>query len=155
MKARKSQFVLAGFLLALFAIWFLWSTGKEKDDDQRFRQMLRSAEWDGRFGSAEKRLPSLLVRLLQIQRLKSRCLDKARVQEEALLASGYLTNASVTIPNLPVEATNEKSCLAEILRRLRAGVHVDYLSFYMESNRAMVTCRSRDLALVRAAIQNP
>jgi hypothetical protein len=155
MRTRKSQLVLAGCLSALLAIWMLWPAGKEKGDDQRFRHLLRSADWGWRFRSAEKRLPSPLVRLLQVPRLRSRYLEKARVQEEALLASGCLTNTSVTITNLPVTAINEKQCLAEIQGRLRAGVHVDYLSFYMETNRAIVTCRSRDLALVRAAIQNP
>ncbi len=146
--------MLIGCLLSLLAVWVVWPR-KANDDEQRFRQMLSAGNWGWRLRSAERRLPSPLVRLLHISHLKEKCLDKAQSQEEALFASGYLTKASISISNLPVTATNEKLRLAEVQRRLQAGIHADYLSFYMETNQAVVTCRSRDLPLVRAAIENP
>jgi hypothetical protein len=117
--------------------------------------MVRSADWGWRLRSAEKHLPGALVRLLHIVKLESRYFAKAQAQEEALLASGYLTNTVVGITNLPATAADEKSRLVEVQRRVRAGVRIDFLSFYIQSNHAVVTCRSKDLALVRTAIENP
>jgi len=155
MRRRKLHFALAGCLLVLLAVWMLLPPAKEKDDEQRFRQMVRTTEWGWRFHSAQRRLPTALARLLHLPDLRTSFMRKAETEEQALLTSGYLTNASVTISNLPTGAADEKSCLLEVQRRLRGGVHVDYLTFYMESNQAIVTCRSRDLAGLRAAIQKP
>jgi hypothetical protein len=155
MRIRKSHLMLTGCLLGLLAVWVLWPAGRPKDDDQRFRQMVRSADWGWRLRSAEKHLPGPLVRLLHIPKLKSGYMEKAQAQEEALFASGYLTNANITITNLPVTSDDEKSCLAEVQRRLRARARIDFLSFYMRTNQAVVTCRSRDLALVWTALENP
>lgn len=146
--------MLIGCLLGLLAAWVVWPP-KPKDDEGNFRQMVRSADWGWRLRSAEKHLPGALVRLLHIGKLESRCFAQAQAQEESLLASGYLTNMAVGITKLPASATDEKSCLVEVQRRVRAGVRIDFLSCYIQSNHAVVTCRSRDLALVRTAIENP
>ncbi len=154
MKLRRSYLILTGCLLGLLAAWVVWPRDA-KDDDQKFQQMVRSADWGWRLHSAEKHLPGTLVRLLHIPKLEKNYFQKADAQETALLASGYLTNTSIALTSLPSTATNEKSSLLEVQRRLRAGLRTDFLSFYIRSNHAIVTCRSRDLALVRTAIKNP
>jgi hypothetical protein len=127
--------------------------------------MLHAEEWGQRLRSAEKRLPSPLAGLLHVASLKNRYMAKAEAQREALLASGYLTNASITITNMPSTATNAKLCLAELQRRLKGGAHVEFLSFYsahvefssfyVQTNDVVVTCRSRDLIVVWTALENP
>ena len=155
MSRRKFQLVLFGCLLVLLVVWILTPARRGTGDERRFRQMLHAADWGWRFRSAEKRLPSPLARLLHVADLKNRCMGKAEAQQEALLASGYLTNTSITITNMPSTATSEKSCLAELQRRLKAGAHVDFLSFYVQTNDVVVTCRTRDLVVVRTALENP
>src|SRR6266853_2834474 len=100
MRRRKLQLVVLGCLLVLLGGWILRPAGKGTGE-QRFRYMLRATDWGLRLGSAEKRLPSPLVRLLHIVNLKRSCMGEAQAQEEALLASGYLTNTFITITNLP------------------------------------------------------
>ncbi len=155
MSKHRFKIIIVGCLLVVIAVWALRPHQSTIDDEQRFRQMLSAGNWGWRLRSAERRLPNPLVRLLHISNLKEKYLDKAQAHENALFASGYLTKASISISNLPATATNEKLCRVEVQRRLQAGAHADYLSFYMETNQAVVTCRSRDLVLVRAAIQNP
>lgn len=155
MRSRKFQLVFFGCLLVLFLVWILTPGRRGTGDERRFRQMLHAADWGWRLRSAEKRLPSPLARLLHVANLKNRCMLKAEAQQEALLASGYLTNASITITKMPSTATNEKSCIAEIQRRLKAGGHIAFLSFYVQTNDVMVTCRSQDLVVVRTALENP
>jgi hypothetical protein len=152
----KFQIILVGCLLVILAVCMLRDTGDGTGDERRYRQVLRAEVWVGRLNSAQKRLPSPAVRLLHIANLKKSYMDKAEAQAEALLASGYLTNASITITNLPAPAINEKSTLAEVQRRLRTGLRgVPSWSFYMESNRVVITCRSSDLAQIRRAIESP
>lgn len=148
--------MLAGCLLAVLAVWVLGTAVKKTGDEQRYRQFLRAEDWASRLNSAQKRLPSPLVRLLHIANLQTRYEHKAQAQAEALLASGYLTNVSITITNLPPAATNEKSALVEVQRRLRTGLRgVDFWSLYMESNRAVIACRSSDLPIVRRVVESP
>jgi hypothetical protein len=155
MRRPKFQLVLFGCLLVLLVVWILTPARRGTGDERRFRQMLHAADWGWRLRSAEKRLPSPLARLLHVANLKNRCMGKAEALQEALLAAGYLTNASITITNMPSTATHEKSCLAEFQRRLKAGAHVVFLSFYVQTNEVVVTYRSRDLVVVRTALENP
>jgi hypothetical protein len=155
MRKRKFQLVLFGCLLVLLACWIIPTAGRGTGDERRFRKMLHAADWGWRFRFAEKRLPSPLARLLHVADLKTRCMGKAEAQLEALLASGYLTNTSITITNMPSTATSEKASLAELQRRLKVGAHLDFLSFYVQTNDVVVTCRARDLVVVRTALENP
>ncbi len=99
-------------------------------------------------------MPKPLVNLLQISRLRNWFLARAEAQEGQLLASGYLTNVSISITNLTAIASDEKSYLAELQRRFQSR-HIDYITYSVESNSAMVICRSGDLAAIRAAIAAP
>ena len=155
MRKRTFRYALVGFLFALFAAWMLMPARKATNDDQKFRQMLRAEAWGWRFRSAKKNLPGPVIRLLRITQLEQSNFEKAQLQEEALLASGYLTKASVTLTNLPLSATNEKACLVELQRRFHTSAQIDFLSYYVQSNEVMITCRSRDLTRVRSAIETP
>jgi hypothetical protein len=99
-------------------------------------------------------MPKPLVKLLQVSRLRTWFMAKAEAQEGKLLGSGYLTNASISMTNLTSIASDEKSYLAELQRRLQSR-HIEYITYSVESNNAMVTCRSTDLATIRAAIAGP
>jgi hypothetical protein len=153
-KRRKYQILLAGCLLVVLAVLVLRPDRERTNDEQKYRQMLRAEVWGGRLTSAEKQLPGPMVRLFHVAEIKKSQIEKAQSRADALLVSGYLTNTWITITNLPVTATNEKSRIAEVRRRLRAGLGgVDSWAFYMESNQAFVTCRSIDLPHVRRAIE--
>jgi hypothetical protein len=147
--------VLFGCLLVILAAWILSPAAKGTTDEQKYRRMRREDIWSSRLHSLRRQLPGYLVRLLDFTNLEKYYATKAHVKEQALLATGYLTNASITITNLPVTANNELSCLDELGRRLRARNHVEFVFFYFRTNQAVVTCRSQDLASVRTAIETP
>ena len=139
--------------------------------------MVHASFWGGRFESAEAQLPGSLVRLFHIADIKTRYIGEYKARQEALLASRYLTNAPITITNLPPAslftnlppiAINQKyaglfalrqyeaSAALVVERRLRSRLRgVDSWAFYMASNQAVVTCRTSDVALIRRAIQGP
>ena len=176
MRRHKFQIVSFGCLLAILAVWML-RPAQDTGDEVRYRQMVHASVWGSRFESVEAQLPGSLVRLFHIASIKTRYIGEYKAQQEALLASGYLTNAPITITNLPPQshfavqppiAINEKSAgiFAErqyeasaalvVERRLRTRLPgVDSWSFYMASNQAVVTCRTSDVALIRRAIQGP
>ena len=66
-------------------------------------------------------MPRQLVTLLQTTRLRNWLLARAEAQEGKLMASGYLTNASISITNLTSLVSDEKSRLAELQRRLQSN----------------------------------
>jgi hypothetical protein len=153
MSRHKFHLVVLGCLLVILAGWILSQAGKGTADEHRYRQMLRADNWSWRLRYVRRRLPGNLVRLLDSTNLEKYYATKAGIQQKALLATGYLTNASFAITNLAVTAT-ELSCLNELSRRLRRD-HAEFLFCYFRTNHAVVTCRSQDLACVRAAIENP
>ena len=150
MRIRKSYLVLAGCLLALLVVSWQWTAGKGTGDDRRFQQMVHAWKWHWRFRSAETRFPGSLVRRLHIADLTTRYWRKGQLQQEALLASGYLTNTTLMITNLP--PGDDRSYRAEVRRRLLAGVRLEFWEFGMHSNQVGITCRSRDLPLIRAKL---
>ncbi len=156
MKRRKFQFILVGLVLAVFAAWLFGAVGRGRGDEQRYREMRRAMAWDLRLRSAEERLPSALVRLLGVRNLQRSYMRKGQADQKALLASGYLTNATITVTNLSAAATNGVSCVREVLTRLRAAGQAHFLlGGGLHSNQAEIICRSEDLVLVRRAIERP
>ena len=154
MRKRTFHILFVGWLLAVLAVWLL--SPSRAGDEQQFRQMLRAQSWGWRLQSAQKQLPNSLAKLFYLVNLKKTFMDKADAHAEALLASGYLTNAFITITNLPLTATNDRSRLAEIQRRLRPCLQGDaFCSFVIHNNQAVITCRSSDLPLFRHAIESP
>ena len=76
--------------------------------------------------------------------------------QEALLHSGYLTNAVITITNLPLASVGDKAIYREIQRRLTTHLgRIEFWEYYMRSNQAIIMCRSIDLPRVRQAIESP
>jgi hypothetical protein len=156
MRRRKFQLLLFGCLLGVLAGWMLSQVAKGTGDEQQYRQMRRARHWSSRLHLVRKRLPDFLVRLLDTSNLVKHCEDKARAQEKALLATGYLTNASIIITNLPATATNYSSRAHELLRRLQARGRVEFVYFALPDDyQTVVLCRTQDVALVRTAIESP
>jgi hypothetical protein len=157
MRRRKFQVLLFGCLIVILAGWILSPAAKGTRDEQEYRQMRRARRWSSQLHIVRGRLPGFLVRLLDTTNLVKHYEDKARTQQLALLATGYLTNASITITNLPATATNQLSRLHELARRMRARRDVEYVYFYVLPNdyQAVVICRTQDVALVRGAIESP
>jgi len=82
-------------------------------------------------------------------------MNRAQARTEALLASGYLTNAVLSLPNQSL-TTDEQSNQFEIARRLKSGLgDLDYWQFHMSPTQAWITCRPSDLPFIRRVVANP
>jgi hypothetical protein len=152
---RIFKLALVGCLLATVSVWFLRSPENPRDDGQKFRQMVRAERWSSRIHSTERHLPLFLITALRLEGSRLSNEELARTQREALLASGFLTNASLTITNLFLTATNRPSAFLEVYRRLRMLRGIDYWSFHMQSNQVVVTCRPSDVPRIRSWIEVP
>lgn len=154
---HKFQLVVLGCLVVVIAGWIILSPpGKGTGNDQRLSRMVRTENWGWRLLCVENRLPSPVVRLFHVDALRDRYKCEAQVINEDFLVSGYLTKALITLNKLPITPTNPASCWTEARRRLNAGVRIDFCRLIAwETNQVLVECRTRDLALVRTAIENP
>jgi hypothetical protein len=117
--------------------------------------MVHAERWSSRTYSIEQHLPHFLIQTLRLEGLRLRNEELARTNKEALLGSGFLTNASIAITNLPRAATNEYSTCLEVVRRLRLLRGRDYWAFYMRSNQAIITCRPCELEHIKGRVETP
>lgn len=157
MSKSTSKVALVGCLLAVVvvALCIVLSQESTKADESRFRQMVRAERWSSRIRSTERYLPLFLIKALRLERSRLDNEDAAQTHREALLSSGFLTNAILAITNLPVTASNRQLVFLEIYRRFRTLKGIDYWSFHIETNRAITTCRPRDVTRIRTAIETP
>jgi hypothetical protein len=82
--------------------------------------------------------------------------ELVRADEEALLASGFLTRATISITNLSFTTTNRFLAGLEVQRRLLTVQNIEYRQFTMERrDQAVFVCRPDDLQRIRARVQVP
>ena len=159
MSKRKFKFIvggLAGCLLALVGICIVRSPQEADNDQGKLRQVVRAQRSSSRIRQIERFLPLFLITKLRLEGRRLSNEDLARDQVKALLTSGFLTNASFVVTNLPRTATNRYAAHVELACRLRKLRGLDYWSFSMYStNRAGVTCRPCDLPRIERALQVP
>jgi len=155
MNTRKFRLLLLGGLLVSFAVWTLTSAKRGDNDERKFHRMVRESKWGYRLYSAQNWLPGPLVRICRIASLRQALLDNSRANEQALSASGYLATAYFTVTNFPAPASSDQLRLAEALRRLRLGAHVDLWGIGVPSNQVMIICPRKNVALIRTAIERP
>ena len=157
MSKRKFKIIvagLAGCLLTLLSIYVLRSLQEPDDDQGKLRQVVRAQRSSSRIRQIERFLPLFLITKLRLEGRRIRNEELAREQVQALLTSGFLTNASLVVTNLP--ATSRHAAAVELHRRFRKLRGLDYWSFTMHStNRAVVTCRSCDLPRIESGVQVP
>ena len=105
-------------------------------------------------------LPGPIARPLD--RLAVKAFHTYNAQEEALLASGFLTNLSITLTNGSARfgTTNLSPLMAEISRRMHAAVpDNDLLPFSLQRDfpsnmvSVKVTCRTKDVPLLWKALE--
>jgi hypothetical protein len=146
---------LVGCLLVVAAVWLLRSPKNATNDEERLREMVRAERAGSRIRSIERYLPLFVIEKLRLDVSWLHKEEFVETQRSALLASGFLTNVSFTLTNLPRTATKNNSTFLEVHRRLRALRGIDYWSFHMQSNQAIITCRPGDLPRIRSGIEVP
>jgi hypothetical protein len=147
---RRLAFVLVGCVLLLGFVWMFRGHGNETVEEANFRRMLRAERMGWRIYQVEQHLPLFLDTTLRLEGHRIHNLQLARNLEESLLASGFLTNVSVTTANLSVADK-----YSEVARRLGTMRNVEYLSYYIQTNALTIICRTSDLPRIRSRIEIP
>lgn len=142
-------------LIAAIVVWVLYSRKTPTDDRAKLREIRAAQRAAQRWSKGIEYLPSAVIIKLGLGSREVLYREKAKALEKELLASGYLTNALVTITNLPATATNKMLAFQEVRRRLRKLQGVEICHFYIISNVATVVCRPCDAAVVRDGLALP
>jgi hypothetical protein len=104
----------------------------------------------------ERHLPRSLYRRLEpklgLGQLATDSAKQWQLQTDALLKSGYLTEASFWMTNKPYSTNNKAQNTVEIARCLEKAARGTYWAFSLTSNQVVLTCRTSDLPVLRHAI---
>ncbi len=157
---RRTVIMLAGAAVAGVALAACVLFGPTGNDEKAFYQSVRNMRFVSAVRSKCLWLPGPLLQ--PINRARDKATDRVLAQQEALLASGFLTNLSVTLSNASAQfctvETNPPH--AELRQVLHAAIgDAPWLPFIVrrdfQSNRVSleVTCRTRDVPLIVKALE--
>jgi hypothetical protein len=152
---RTLKLGFLGCLVALGVLLGLLLPGKAKGDEQRFGEMRSAQRRILRIRLLERYLPLFLITKLHLGASRLTNDELVRADQEALLASGFLTQASLNFTNLPASVTNRFSAFLELQSRLRTVPDLKYCIYRVEGDRAVVICRSSDLPRIRSRVEAP
>jgi hypothetical protein len=142
--------VLAVALLAVAVLWAISTRKKPASDEARYQQWHPPVDAYARLVFAERHVPTRLSKLLHLQSREQAYLHESEEIGEALLASGYLTNANIAVTNAGARRTQ----IADRLRKATHGNDAKW-EFFVRSNAVVVlTCRPQDVALCTRAIES-
>jgi hypothetical protein len=156
MNERRTCIVLLGVFLVVAAILAFVYGSRAGSDEVRYRRSIRNVRLADRVRNACRCLPDPISRPLD--RLAVKPFRAYAAEEEALLASGFLTNLFVTLTNASARfgTTNLSPVLAQISRRMHAAVPGnDFLPFSLQRDfqsnvvSVKVTCRTKDVPLLQ------
>ena len=145
MSKRKLLVLLTVGVLVCPLLWLIFSLDRGRTDGEKYRSLQRLHRLSIQAYSAEQsRLGALLGRL----RLADRCDERFDARRDELLASGYLTNISVELPN----AAGRKRYVFAQLTRVERGSDALICGLVVSSNSVAITCRPQDAGRFRRAL---
>lgn len=150
MSMRKLVIVITASLLAIAALWIFIPAGIPKTDAARYGRWKHTGRLFGRVIWWERRLPNCFDQLFRLPARERQYVDEHERLGETLIASGYVTNFPVEMAIAPTNY-ERRAQLADRLRRVFQGRNE--WEFGVASNAVIFTCRPRDVALCRQAVQ--
>jgi cupin superfamily acireductone dioxygenase involved in methionine salvage len=108
-----------------------------------------------------KRLPAGFVRLSHLSQLEEKYSQKWAAQREALVASGYFTNAVIVIPRAeePPDTApyyqHRKVIMRQTTDRIRRALQGrgEFQIAYRDNGVVVITCRPQDVPLCTQALR--
>jgi hypothetical protein len=161
MSKRKRWIIVFVLVLGVITFWILGDFGTPRTDEERYQRFVRTMRRAGWLRSTSGKLPGVLA--TPLDRIAGRAWDGVHAQEEALLASGYLTNISIMLPRASTRFsdTNAMPSMTEISTQIHTAVPDNsFVPFslsrdFQRSNVAVeVMCRSSDVPLLRKALES-
>jgi hypothetical protein len=149
MSNRKIQIVVLVCLLLGVVSWMFYAFTPSKTDEARYLEMRHTSRSISLALSAENGRLGIIVRLFHmLLHIPDRYFKQFDAQREELLASGYLTNISITVSN----ATSRRGQLTRQLTSVTEGWDILRWHLSWQSNGVAVTCRPQDEVRLRHAL---
>ena len=154
MRNRMIQILVLVFLLFGVVVWIFYAfapskTNGAKTDEARYHELLLTSRSISLAFSAENGRLAIIVRLLhRLFHIPDRYFKQFDAQCEGLLASGYLTNISITVSN----ATSHRGQLTRQLTSVTGAWDILRWHLSWQSNGVAVTCRPQDEVRLRHAL---
>jgi hypothetical protein len=129
-----------------------WLLSPPTNDEARYRAMLRDRDWATKAMTVGRGT-------MELESLRDKIADhlgkRFHADQEALLATGYLTNIFVPAPNgggATVSTFGERQIIKRVWS-LRINTNLFIGVHDIESNRWLITCRPQDVNLVREVLE--
>jgi len=162
MKKRRIRIAFLGIVVAFAVLFVFIQFGPAGSDDTSYRRSVRHFRLAGSIRTKCEWLPGPVV--WPLDRLRRKAFDIYYAKEQSLLASGFLTNLSLTLSNASERfgtSSNSAPPAAEIARRLKAAVpENDWLPYTCRADfqrnqvYVTVTCPVRDAPRLIDALQS-
>jgi len=152
MSKRNSLIIVIACLLTIVVIWLFLPVGVPKTDAARYERWKQTSRLIGRVNWCERRLPQSLVRPFHLSELDQKYIDEHGRLGDALVASGYLTNVTIMVANVPTNYV-QRAQIADRLRKAFPGHYEWEFWVRSRSNEVVITCRPEYEVLSRQAVQ--
>ena len=130
-------------------ICLLLPVGVPKTDPARYERWKQTSHLFGRAIWWEGHLPQSLLRPFHISQ---KYMDEHDKLEDALVASGYLTNVTIVVASVPTNHV-QWTQISDRLRKAFHGSDEWVFGVYGHTNSIVVTCRPQYEVLARQAVQ--
>lgn len=152
-RAKKFAWGLLGTALVLLAVWCNLPENKLAGDELKLAKMFDDWKWYSRVRILETKLPESWSRRLHLENWESRLSGSANRRRHELLASGYFTNVTILVTNLPSNLVTEHQRENELFRRLfLIPGKVLCAEFGENSNSAVAICRPEDVTRLQKGL---
>jgi hypothetical protein len=128
----------------------LRNPGSSVSDEGNYTEWRRTIRSASRIMSVERHLPQSFSRFFRLPNLEEKYVDQHSALGDSLVASGYLTNVSITM-------TNPQGQRMQIVNRLTKAFpgRDNEWEFYIRSNTTLViTCRPQYVPVCNQALEN-
>lgn len=151
---RNSLVIVTACLLTIAVIWLFLPVAVPKSDAARYERWKQTSHLTGRVMWWERSLPQSLVRPFHLSALDQKYWDEHARLGDALVASGFLTNATITVDAAPTNTAQRAQAIDRFRNDFRKAFQGrDEWEFWVGSNVVVVTCRPQSIFLCRQALQ--
>jgi hypothetical protein len=150
MNKRRLWITIALGVSACVIAWLFRSLDDRNSNETRYQRLEHAARNAGWCRSAQKVLPSGLVKLLGLSSLEAHYMSRWEADRKALVDSAYLIEVPITVTNLAGHFVQVHSRIRKALTEKDA--HWD-MRFQVQSNLVIVTCRPQYEALCKEALE--
>ncbi len=150
MRRRVLLVILGVGILTVIALWLCLPAGAGNSDAARYQRWKHIPALYKRAVWWKAKLPRGLARAVHLSALPGQYLDERERLTAALVASGYLTNVSLTPDPTLTNSTRVRTTVDRIRKAHQAA---EEWTVALHSNTVVIICRPQDEFRCRQALQ--